>query len=34
VRIKSKMDRSIRRAASDPTTITLPFSLYYVLGAF
>jgi hypothetical protein len=34
VRIKSKTDGSTQRAASDPATLTLSFSMYYVLGAF
>jgi hypothetical protein len=33
-RIKSKMDESMRWAALDPTTLTLSFLLYYVLGVF
>jgi hypothetical protein len=32
VGIKLKMNGSMRRAASDPTTLTLSFSMYYVLG--
>jgi hypothetical protein len=28
VRIKSKTDGALRRAASDPATLALPFSLY------
>jgi hypothetical protein len=27
-----KMDESMRRATSDPATLALPFSFYYVLG--
>jgi hypothetical protein len=32
--VKLKMDGSMRRAASDPATLTLPFSFYEALGAF
>jgi hypothetical protein len=28
-----KMDGSMRWAALDPVTLTLPFSMYYALGA-
>jgi hypothetical protein len=30
---KLKLDGSMRRAASDPTTLALPFSFYYATGA-
>jgi hypothetical protein len=32
VKIKSKTDESMRWAASDPTTLALPFLFYWVLG--
>jgi hypothetical protein len=31
VRIKLKIDESMRRVASDIAIITLPFSMYYVI---
>jgi hypothetical protein len=33
VDVKLKTDWSIRQAASDPATLALPFSFYYVLGS-
>jgi hypothetical protein len=32
--IKSKTDGSMQWAASNPATLTLSFSMYYVIGAF
>jgi hypothetical protein len=32
--IKLKMDWSMQRATSYPASLTLPFSMYYALGAF
>jgi hypothetical protein len=34
VRGKWKTDESMRWATSDPATLTLPFSMYYALGAY
>jgi hypothetical protein len=33
IEFKSKTDESMRQAALDPGTLTLPFLLYYAIGA-